>query len=54
MPLWGPLDDPVASIYATTTWHGNSNDNDEDGFVEPLMKFPLRIRSRKPIYPYGS
>jgi hypothetical protein len=35
LPLWGPLDDPVASIHATTTWHGKSNDNenDEDGIV---------------------
>jgi hypothetical protein len=56
LPLWGPLDDPVASIHATTTWHGksNNNENDEDGIVEPLMKFPLRIRSRKPIYPCSS
>jgi Rab3 GTPase-activating protein catalytic subunit len=54
MPLWGPLDDPVASIYATTTWHGKSNgnednDNENDGIVEPLMKFPLRIRSRQKL-----
>lgn len=48
-PLWGPLDDPVASVYATTTWHGKSNDDDDDGVVEPLMKFPLRIRSRREL-----
>jgi hypothetical protein len=45
-PLWGPLDDPVASVYATATWNGKSND---DGVVEPLLNFPLRIRSRKEL-----
>jgi hypothetical protein len=48
-PLWGPLDDPVASVYATTTWHGKSNDDDDAGIVEPLMQFPLRIRSRREL-----
>jgi hypothetical protein len=49
--LWGPMDDPVASVYATTTWHGKSNeeDGDDHGIVEPLMQFPLRIRSRREL-----
>ena len=53
--LWGPLDDPVSSVYATTTWHGKSNeddgngDSDDQGIVEPLMQFPLRIRSRREL-----
>ena len=64
VPLWGSIDDPVKSVYATTTWNGkvsppvsNGND-DEDGtqqgatkgsVVEPLLTFPLRIRSRREL-----
>ena len=82
LPVWGPVDDPVASVYATTTWHGKTSnsidhaDAQENGashhdhqyqyqykhqyqyphqqhngttIVEPLMQFPLRIRSRQEL-----
>jgi hypothetical protein len=53
MPLWGPSDDPVASVYATTTWNGkispSSTTRDNDFIVEPLLTFPLRIRSRREL-----
>lgn len=42
-PLWGPPDDPVASLHATITWNGLRNDQ---GQVDPLLTFPLKIRSR--------
>ena len=52
-PLWGSIDDPVKSVYATTTWNGKSNDNGrgdgEGNVVEPLLTFPLRIRSRREL-----
>jgi hypothetical protein len=50
--LWGPSDDPVASVYATTTWNGKvspSSTKDNDPIVEPLLTFPLRIRSRREL-----
>ena len=46
LPLWGPIDDPVASVYATVTWNGKS---DIDGVVQPLLSFPLRIRSQREL-----
>jgi Rab3 GTPase-activating protein catalytic subunit len=52
MPLWGPSDDPVASVYATTTWNGKispSQTAENDAVVEPLLTFPLRIRSRREL-----
>jgi len=64
VPLWGSIDDPVKSVYATTTWNGkaspslsdNSGDdsNGQQGdmkgsVVEPLLTFPLRIRSRREL-----
>lgn len=48
MPLWGSVDDPVASIYATTTWNGKSSGVDDE-VVEPLLSFPLRIRSHREL-----
>eukprot|EP00536_Pseudo-nitzschia_multiseries_P012324 jgi/Psemu1/208354/e_gw1.466.49.1 len=63
-PLWGSIDDPVKSVYATTTWNGktspttttaneehqNDKQVDEEGtVVEPLLTFPLRIRSRREL-----
>eukprot|EP00751_Fragilariopsis_kerguelensis_P013129 CAMPEP_0170766810 /NCGR_PEP_ID=MMETSP0733-20121128/5361_1 /TAXON_ID=186038 /ORGANISM="Fragilariopsis kerguelensis, Strain L26-C5" /LENGTH=1589 /DNA_ID=CAMNT_0011107801 /DNA_START=132 /DNA_END=4901 /DNA_ORIENTATION=+ len=53
VPLWGSTDDPVKSVYATTTWNGKSDDNGRGiggGNVrEPLLTFPLRIRSRREL-----
>jgi hypothetical protein len=53
IPLWGPVDDPVAAVYATTTWNGkttpSSSGKDNDPVVEPLLTFPLRIRSRRQL-----
>ncbi len=45
-PVWGPVDDPVNSVYATTTWNGATN---TQGVVEPLLTLPLRIRSSRPV-----
>ena len=42
-PLWGPSDDPVASVYATTTWKDETSNG--------LLTFPLRIRSRRKVSP---
>ena len=64
VPLWGSTDDPVKSVYATITWSGKvssslgSNDEEkeheheedvEEGVVEPLLTFPLRIRSKREL-----
>lgn len=60
LPLWGSFDDPVASVYATTTWNGrqscgssagdgNAPAPDNEDVVEPLLTFPLRIRSRREV-----
>ena len=63
VPLWGSIDDPVKSVYATITWSGKvsssvSSDNEEEngqqrdtkeGVVEPLLTFPLRIRSSREL-----
>jgi hypothetical protein len=43
-PLWGPPEDPVASIHATLTWSGSP---DESGIVQPLLALPLKARSRR-------
>jgi hypothetical protein len=48
IPMWGPVDDPVASVYATTTWNGTS-DKSEDNLMDSLLTFPLRIRSRREL-----
>jgi len=45
-PVWGPIDDPVASAYATTTWSGKAT---SEGVDEPLMTFPVRIQSARPV-----
>jgi hypothetical protein len=60
-PYWGPIDDPVASIHATVTWNGspapassnaNTSTNSNNTVPppppprQPLLSFPLRIRSR--------
>lgn len=42
-PLWGPPDDPVASLQATVTWNGLPNDQNS---VDPLLTLPLKVRSR--------
>jgi hypothetical protein len=42
-PLWGPPEDPVASVHATLIWSGNS---DENGKVQPLLALPLKARSK--------
>ena len=54
VPLWGSKDDPVAAVYATTTWSGKSSNDqgstgDNDPVIEPLLTFPLRIRSRREL-----
>mmetsp|Transcript_18427 Transcript_18427/g.29703 ORF Transcript_18427/g.29703 Transcript_18427/m.29703 type:complete len:1511 (+) Transcript_18427:284-4816(+) len=56
LPLWGSVDDPVAAVYATTTWSGKPSGNRESAssadnapVVEPLLTFPLRIRSRREL-----
>lgn len=50
VPLWGPPDDPVASVYATTTWNGKKSlTAKQEAIVEPLLTFPLRIRSRREL-----
>ncbi len=63
VPLWGSTDDPVKSVYATITWSGKvsppvSSDIQEnngqqgdtkESVVEPLLTFPLRIRSRREL-----
>lgn len=46
IPIWGPVDDPVASVYATTTWNGTVDGN---GNLNALLTFPLRIRSRREL-----
>lgn len=43
-PVWGPLDDPVASVYATTTWSCKITN---DAICEPLLTFPIQIKSAK-------
>jgi hypothetical protein len=48
-PVWGPVDDPVASVYATTTWSGARSSTTDGAVEEPLLTFPLRIRSRRPV-----
>ena len=54
MPIWGPCDDPVAAIYATVTWNsktsqvGSSNaPSPATNRIEPILRFPMRIRSRR-------
>jgi hypothetical protein len=42
-PLWGPPEDPVASVHVTLTWSGNP---DENGKVQPLLALPLKARSK--------
>ncbi len=64
VPLWGSIDDPVKSVYSTITWSGkvspslSSESKEEDNgeqsdrkenVVEPLLTFPLRIRSRREL-----
>mmetsp|Transcript_16829 Transcript_16829/g.38871 ORF Transcript_16829/g.38871 Transcript_16829/m.38871 type:complete len:1574 (+) Transcript_16829:146-4867(+) len=65
VPLWGSIDDPVKSVYAITTWNGkvspsvscSNGDGDKypyegdikGNIVEPLLTFPLRIRSRREL-----
>ncbi|CAJ1961959.1 unnamed protein product [Cylindrotheca closterium] len=45
VPMFGPIDDPVASVYVTTTWNGSAkNDN---GVQDSILAFPLRIRSKR-------
>ncbi|KAG7347273.1 Rab3 GTPase-activating protein catalytic subunit [Nitzschia inconspicua] len=57
MPLWGPSDDPVASVYATITWNGKTNDDNNitsaqnGSVISPLLTFPLRIRSQRELSP---
>lgn len=43
-PLWGPPEDPVASIHATVTWSGHADENDQ---VQPLLSLPFKSRSRR-------
>lgn len=52
--MWGPWDDPVASVYATTTWNGSTHSTTSTStgstgsgsvVVEPLWVFPSRITS---------
>ena len=43
-PLWGPVQDPVASIHATVTWNAIRGEKDHE--LQPLLKLPLKIRSR--------
>ena len=45
-PVWGPIDDPVASAYATTTWSGKAT---SDGIHKPLLTFPVQIQSARPV-----
>jgi Rab3 GTPase-activating protein catalytic subunit len=41
-PLWGPVEDPLASIHATITWNASVVENE----LQPLLTLPLKIRSR--------
>eukprot|EP00977_Amphora_coffeiformis_P017636 scaffold5833_cov165-Amphora_coffeaeformis.AAC.10 len=43
-PLWGPVQDPLASIHATVTWNATRPEKDND--LQPLLTLPLKIRSR--------
>eukprot|EP00934_Nitzschia_sp_Nitz4_P008440 Nitzschia sp. Nitz4//scaffold49_size126201//67010//71320//NITZ4_003646-RA/size126201-processed-gene-0.98-mRNA-1//-1//CDS//3329553161//8430//frame0 len=49
-PVWGSLDDPVASVVATVTWNGKASfDHHGNKIVEPLLTLPYRIRSRRKL-----
>ena len=43
-PLWGPIQDPLASIHATVTWNALHGGADKE--LQPLLALPLKIRSR--------
>ena len=43
-PLWGPVQDPLASIHATVTW--NATRSDQTNELQPLLALPLKIRSK--------
>eukprot|EP00980_Cylindrotheca_fusiformis_P003213 scaffold732_cov114-Cylindrotheca_fusiformis.AAC.1 len=47
VPMWGPVDDPVASVYITVTWNGKPDSNGKS--MDSLLAFPLRIRSRREL-----
>ncbi|KAL3944147.1 MAG: hypothetical protein SGBAC_001794 [Bacillariaceae sp.] len=45
VPMFGPIDDPVASVYVTTTWNGTAQK--DSAMTDSILAFPLRIRSRR-------
>jgi len=45
-PIWGPPDDPVASLESTATWSGLPS-IDDDNSADPLLTLPLKTRSQR-------
>ncbi|GKY96293.1 hypothetical protein MPSEU_000589000 [Mayamaea pseudoterrestris] len=49
-PMWGPVDDPIASVRVETIWNGiqhRPSPGSPSTAVDPLLSFPLKTRSRQ-------
>jgi hypothetical protein len=44
-PLWGPSNDPIASLHVKATWNGLPSSTSST--VDPLISFPLKVRSKQ-------